>query len=165
MSLFFTSNTNMTTPVQQNLSSTSKTMTGVFSKAAASGITNSRFFVYEFEVGANGTPNATDCAIEWDCMAATTTGAGVVCFCNPLDPADAAVSHDSFINHTTEGATAVTAQRWQLSANQRASYRWVVNPGGPGELVGISTASNGLIIRAKSGTYASTATAAVYFRE
>jgi hypothetical protein len=165
MALYFTSNTNMTTPVQQVLSSTSKTMTGVFSKAAASGITNSRFFIYEFEVGTNGLPHSTDNAIEWDCVASTTTGAAVVCFVNPLDPADTATSHDSFINHTTEGATAVTSQRWQLSANQRASYRWVVNPGGPGELVGLSTASNGLCIRAKSGTYTGTATAAVYFRE
>jgi hypothetical protein len=41
----------------------------------------------------------------------------------------------------------------------------VVNPGGPGELVVIATASNGLIVRAKSPTYASTAQAAVYFRE
>ena len=165
MALYFTSNTNMTTPAAQNLSSSAKTMTGIFSKAAASGITLSRAFIYDFEVGANGAPNATDCAIEWDCTAATTTGTSTACFSNPLDPADTAASHDSFINHTAEGTTAVTSQRWQLSANQRASYRWVVNPGGPGELVVIATASNGLCIRAKSATYASTATAAVYFRE
>ena len=120
MALYFTSNTNMTTPTQQNLSSSSKTMTGVCSKAAASGITLSRAFIYEFEVGANGTPNATDCAIEWDAVACTTTGTAVTCFSNPLDPADTAASHDSFINHTAEGTTAVTSQRWQLSANQRA---------------------------------------------
>jgi hypothetical protein len=165
MALYFTSNTNMTTPAQQNLASSAKTMTGVYSKAAASGITLSRAFVYEFEFGTNGAPNATDCAVEWDATIATTTGTSTACFSNPLDPADTAASHDSFINHTAEGTTAVTSQRWQLSANQRASYRWVVNPGGPGELVVAATASTGLCIRAKSATYASTATAAVYFRE
>lgn len=165
MALYFTSNINMTTPAQQNLAATAKTMTGIYSKAAASGITLSRAFLYEFEVGASGVPNATDCPIIWDCTTATTTGTSTACFSNPLDPADTAASHDSFINHTAEGTTAVTSQRWQLSANQRASYRWVVNPGGPGELVVPATASTGLCIRGLSSTYNSTATAAVYFRE
>jgi hypothetical protein len=165
MALYFTSNTNITTPSQQNLAATSKTMAGVWSKAAASGVTLSRAFIYEFEVGADGTPNATDCAIAWDIQACTTTGTAVTMNVQPLDPADAATSHDNFSNATAEGTTTANSQRWALAANQRASYRWVVNPGGPGELVVIATASNGLIVRAKSPTYASTAQAAIYFRE
>jgi len=165
MALYFTSNRNITTPSQQNLTSSPKTITGIFSKAAASGITLSRAFIYDFEVGADGTPNATDCAINWDIQAATTTGTAVTMNVQPLDPADTAASHDSFCNATAEGTTTANSQRWALAANQRASYRWVVNPGGPGELVIIATASNGLLIRATSATYASTAVAGAYFRE
>jgi len=144
---------------------TVKTITSVYSKAAASGITLSRAFLYEFEVGTVGTPNATDNAISWDIMRATTTGTASTGVVNPLDPADTAASHDGFVNHTAEGTTTGNSQLWQLSANQRASYRWVVNPGGPGELVVPATASNGAILRGLGTTYALTANATIYFRE
>jgi hypothetical protein len=166
MALFFTSSSNTASPTARALSATSRTTAGLFSKAAASGISLSRAFVYEFEVGANGLPAAVDCAIEWDASLATTTGTTAdTCIVNPLDPADVAASHDSFCNPATDGTTTANSQRWQLSANQRASYRWVVNPGGPGELVLTNVASNGIIWRAKSSTYTSTATTSLYFRE
>jgi hypothetical protein len=161
MALYFASNTNATTPAQQNLSSSSKTMTAITAATA----TLRRAFIYEFEVGASGTPNATDCAIVWDISAITTTGTGTVGVITPLDQADAASGSVSTINNTAEGTTTSNSQRWQLAANQRASYRWVVNPGGPGELVVPATNVAGLALRAKSSTYASTADAAVYFRE
>jgi hypothetical protein len=98
-------------------------------------------------------------------MRATSTGTASTGVVNNLDPADTAASHDGFVNHTAEGITTANSQLWQLSANQRASYRWVVNPGGPGELVVPATASNGAILRGISTTYASTANATIYFRE
>ena len=167
MALYYASNVNATTPAQQNLSSSFKTMIAITSQTAASGITLSRAFIYEFEVGASGVPNATDCAIVWDLSRATAIGTpsatGVV---NPLDPADAASSHVSSVNHPTiEPTITANSQVWGLAANQRASYRWVVNPGGPGELVIPATNVNGLAMRAKSSNFASTADAAVYFRE
>jgi hypothetical protein len=161
MALYFTSNTNATTPAQQNLGSSPKTMTAVTALTA----TLRRAFIYEFDVGTSGTPNATDCAITWDLVAITSTGTGTVGVTNPLDQADAATSMASTINNTAEGITTANSQRWALSANQRASYRWVVNPGGPGELVVPATNVAGLAIRAASPTYASTANAGVYLRE
>jgi hypothetical protein len=165
MALYFAGNTNATTPAQQNLTSTEKTLQELTSQTAASGITLSRAFIYEFEVGASGTPNATDCAIVWDVVAMTTIGTGTAGVANPLDQADAATSHVSTINHTAEPTVTANSRRWQLAANQRASYRWVVNPGGPGELVIPATNLAGLGIRAKSTTYASTADAGMYYRE
>ena len=165
MPLYFASNTNATTPAQQNLAATSKTMISITAQTAASGVKLARAFIYEFEVGASGTPNATDCAIVWDISAITTIGTGTAGVITPLDPADAAASHVATINNTAEGTTTANSQRWQLAANQRASYRWVVNPGGPGELVVPATNAAGLAIRAKSATFASTADAAVYYRE
>lgn len=166
MALYFTSSTNTTTPTSRALSSTSRTTAGLFSKAAASNVTLSRAFIYEFEIGTNSLPNSTDCAVEWDASRATTTGTTAdTCIVNPLDPADTSISHDSFGNPATDGTTTANSQCWQLAANQRASYRWVVNPGGPGELVVPATASNGIIFRAKSSTYTGNAATAVYFRE
>jgi hypothetical protein len=52
-----------------------------------------------------------------------------------------------------------------LGANQRASYRWVVAPGGPGEIVVPATNLAGYGIRTKSSTYVGTATAACKWRE
>jgi hypothetical protein len=161
MALYFASNTNATTPAQQNLSSSSKTMIAITAVTA----TLRRAFIYEFEVGASGTPNATDCAIVWDISAITSTGTGTVGVVTALDQADAATGSASTINNTAEGITTANSQRWQLAANQRASYRWVVNPGGPGELVVPATNVAGLALRAKSATFASTADAAIYFRE
>lgn len=167
MALYYASNTNATTPAQQNLSTTFKTMITLTSQTAASGVTLSRAFVYEFEVGTSGTPNATDCGLVWEMSRVTAIGtAGATGVVNPLDPADAASSHVSSINHPTiEPTYTANSQVWTLAANQRASYRWVVNPGGPGELVIPATNVAGLGLRAKSTNFASTADTAVYFRE
>lgn len=149
------------------MSTSFKTAVNLSSQTAGSGITLSRAFIYEFEVGTSGTPNATDCAVQWVIETSTATGTGVAMTVNAIDPADAASSHVSTANHPTiePTITAGTTQKWALAANQRASYRWVVNPGGPGELVVIATNANGLAVRAKSTTYASTFDAALYFRE
>lgn len=161
MALYFASNTNATTPAQQNLGTSFKTLTQVTAATA----TLRRAFIYEFEVGASGLPNATDCAIVWDLVAQTSLGTGVAGVVTPLDQADAASGSVSRINHTSEPTTTANSQRWTLAANQRASYRWVVNPGGPGEIVVPATNLSGFGLRAKSSTYASTCDAGLYFRE
>lgn len=161
MALYFASNTNATTPSQQAITTSSKTMIAITAVTA----TLRRAFIYEFEVGTDGLPNATDCAMVWDISAITSTGTGTVGVVTPLDQADAATGSTSTINNTIEGITTANSQRWNLAANQRASYRWVVNPGGPGELVVPATNVAGLALRAKSTTYTTTAVAAIYFRE
>lgn len=168
MALYYTSNTNAAAPAQTNMSTAFKTALNISSQTAGSGITLSRAYIYEFDVGASGVPNATDCAIVWELGLTTAVGTGVSMTIVPLDTADvpAISSHLSTGNHPTIEPTYTSAQqKWTLGANQRASYRWVVNPGGPGELVLPATNASGLGMRAKSTNYASTFDVAMYYRE
>jgi hypothetical protein len=167
MALYYTSSTNAASPAQTSMTTAFKTAVNLSSQTAGSGITLSRAFIYEFEVGTSGLPNSTDCAIQWVMEASTAVGTGVSMTVTALDAADAASSHISTANHPTIEPTIASgvAQRWALAANQRASYRWVVNPGGPGELIIPATNVAGLAIRAKSSNYVNTFDAAVYFRE
>jgi hypothetical protein len=163
MALYSTTNTSATTPAQTNVAaSPGKTMLQV----AAATATLRRAFVYEFEVGADGAPNATDCAIVWHALLQSTAGTGgVTMTIVPLDPADAATGSVALGNFSAEPTGTFATIRWSLGANQRASYRWVVNPGGPGELTIPATNLTGIGIRAQSPTYASTASVCMFFRE
>lgn len=161
MALYSASNINATTPAQQALSTAFKTQL----ELSAATATLRRAFIYEFDVGADAVPNATDCAIVWDITAQTSIGTGTAGVVTTQDQADAASGTVATINHTSEPTTTANGSRWALAANQRASYRWVVNPGGPGELVVPATNVTGLGIRAKSTTYTGTAVVSAMFRE
>jgi len=118
----------------------------------------SRARIYEISVGANGLPNATDCAIIWDLSAVTAagtaSGAGMVPVA--LDQADIPGRITADANFTAAPTVTANSSRWGLAANQRASYRWVVNPGGPGDIIIPATDEAGYGVRAASSTYAST---------
>lgn len=162
MALYGVTNVNNATPVLNNVSTAYKTML----QAAAATATLKRAFVYEFGVGASGVPNATDCEIVWTAIKQTTAGTGGVSMTvNALDTADAATGTVALGSLTGEPTGAETGILFQLAANQRASYRWVVAPGGPGELVIPATNLAGIGIRAKSSTYASTVGVSMLFRE
>ncbi len=162
MALYGVTNVNNATPVLNNVSTTVKTML----RAAAATATLRRAYIYEFDVGASGTPNATDCEIVWTVLRQSTAGSGGVAMTvTALDAADAAAGTVCLGSLTTEPTGAETGIVFQLAANQRASYRWVVAPGGPGELVIPATDLNGFGIRAKSSTYASTVGVGMMFRE
>ena len=164
MALYTTGNKNSATPSQTNLATT-YTAAGHSLSLTAATATLRRAFIYEFDVGADGTPNATDCAIAWDISAQTTLGTGVATTATTLDQADAATGMVVTANYTIIPIITASSSRWSLAANQRASYRWVVNPGGPGELVVPATNVAGLVIRALSATYASTVMTQMFFRE
>ena len=164
MALYHTNNKNSATPSQTNIATT-YTAAGHSLSLTAATATLRRAFIYEFDVGADGTPNPTDCAISWDISAQTTLGTGVSTTAVQLDPADANTGMVVRANYTIIPIITATSSVWQLAANQRASYRWVVNPGGPGELVVPATNVAGLVIRALSATYASTVMTAMNFRE
>jgi hypothetical protein len=162
MALYGTTNVSHGTPALQNISTSYKT--GLNLTAATA--TLRRAFIYEFGVGASGTPNATDCEIVWNMASCTSIGTGVSMTVNKLDAADAAAGTVATGNNTAEPTvTAETQTIWTLAANQRASYRWVVAPGGPGEIVIPATNVAGYAIRAKSSTYASTMNVSAFFRE
>lgn len=163
MALWSVNNLQNATPAQTNLTTTFKT---VLSLAAATA-TLRRAFIYEYDFGADGVPNATDCAIAWDISAQTAAGTPVVMTCVALDQADVPAGSGSVAggNHSAEPTITATSSRFAFGANQRASYRWQVNPGGPGELVVPATNLAGYALRAKSTNYASTALATFFFRE
>ena len=152
---------NLLAGTQQNLSTSYKTILALTAATA----TLRRAFIYEISVGADGLPNATDNAIVWDLSAQTAAGTSTAVTPTALDQADAASDTVGSANFTAEGTITATSSRWTLAANQRASYRWVVNPGGPGEIVIPATNVAGFALRAKSTTYASTVTVAEFFRE
>lgn len=163
MALWAANSRNAAIVSAQNLSSSNKCLINL----TATTIGIHRAFIYEWDVGADGTPNATDCAIVWEIHRCTGIGTGNPGTITTLDSADVGTLDTSVVtvNCTIEptGMTTQTAL-YSLAANQRASYRWVVNPGGPGELVVPATNTNGLAIEARSATYASTAIAGMLYR-
>lgn len=162
MALYGVSNVSAAAPTLNNVSTSVKTMLQL--AAQTSGIR--RAFIYEFGVGASGVPNATDCEIAWSVVKQTTAGTGGVALtASAIDQADSATATVCLGSLTAEPTGAETGVVWALGANQRASYRWVVAPGGPGELVIPATNLAGYGIRAKSSNYASTVTVSSLFRE
>src|SRR6266851_913601 len=129
MALYGTSNISATTPTLTAVAATSKTML----QLAAATATLRRAFLYEWIVGPASVPNATDCEIVWSLIRQTTAGTGgVTLTMNALDKADAAAGSVALRSFTAEPNGAETGVVDELGANQRASYRWVVAPGGPG---------------------------------
>ena len=161
MALYAANSRNAAIVSAQNLSTTNKCLLNL----TATTIGIHRAFVYEFEVGTDGAPNATDCACVWEVHRCTSIGTGNAGTITILDPADSLDTSVVTVNCTIE-PTGMTTQTglFSLAANQRASYRWVVNPGGPGELVVPATNTNGLAFEARSPTYASTAIASIFYR-
>jgi hypothetical protein len=161
MALYGSSNISATSPALTAVATTQKT----FLQLSAATATLRRAFVYEFDMGAASVPNATDCEIVWSIIQQTSIGTGVTMTINKLDQADAAAGSVSLANFTAEPTGAETLVLWAMGANQRASYRWVVAPGGPGELVVPATNLNGLGLRAKSSTYTGNVNATMLWRE
>lgn len=162
MALYGTSNVSATTPALNAVATTAKTMLQL--AAQTTGLR--RAAMYEWTVGPSAVPNATDCEIAWTLIRQTTAGSGgVTLSSNPEDLADAAAATVALGSLTSEPTGAETGVIDALGANQRASYRWVVAPGGPGELIIPATNLAGIGIRAKSSTYTGTVSVSAKFRE
>lgn len=160
--------------VQQNLTTTYKTMI-LIGNSTATTATNGwaghrRYKITDIIIGTNGTP--ADNEVEWDLALVTmgTTPAGIlntlissVSSNFGLDPADITFQGAVQINSTGEvGITAVT-EKWYLGANQRASFRDVVNPGQEFVIPANSSAtgSNAFALRARSVGYTGTVTCTI----
>lgn len=155
---------------QQALTTTYKTITATLATTGATGpgFQVRRGKIYDLAIGTNGTAadNALEWAIERVTAGSTFTYAGIVSSiaATALDPADSVMASFAIVNSTSENFT-VTAnsQIFYLGMNQRASYRWVANPGS--ELVWPATSSAGLVLRARSAAYTGTVTANIWFQE
>jgi len=147
---------------QQNLSSAYKTLVEIHAVTA----TLKRAMLFEFEIGIDGTPNGTDCSLNWDISRTTAAGtAGATPPPLPLDPADAASGIACGINHpTVEPTYTVASSLWALGANQRASYRWISRDDKSALWIPATNLA-GLGLRVKSATYNSTAIAQLYYQD
>lgn len=156
MAGYAASNLNATTPAQQAMTTTFKTLLNL-----SAGATPRRIRVHEYVFGTDGTP--ADNVMTWDVSQTTAIGTGTAGVVTKLDPADAAFSGVSTINHTVEPTVTANSSFWATGMNQRATHRWVAYPGQ--ELVIPATTANGLSFRAKSPGYTLTAVAQVEFVE
>jgi hypothetical protein len=132
--------------------------------------------IYDILIGTNGVP--ADNFIEWIVQRVTAATTAVwtgsissVSSQFALDPADAAFAAFATVNTTANSSTAFISSGFQqpfyLAANQRASYRWVANPGSEIVYPAVSSATggNGLVLSARSGGYTGTAGCTIMFSE
>jgi hypothetical protein len=164
MALYGTSNISATTPALLALAAGFHTQL----QAAAATATLRRAAVYEWTVGPASIPNAaTDCEIVWTLIRQTTAGTGPVTMgVNALDSVDAAAGTVVTGNQTAEPTNAGESGVIDgIGTNQRGGYRWVVSPGGPGELMIPATNLAGIGIRGKSSNYTGFAMVTMKLRE
>lgn len=158
MAGYAASNLNATTPAQQAISTSYKTLINL---SASSVTAVRRIKVHEFVFGTDGTP--ADNAMTFDVSVTSAIGTGTSGVVVALDPGDSAFLGVATINHTVEPTVTANSSRWMTGMNQRATHRWVAYPGQ--ELVIPATNAAGLAFRAKSPGYTGTATAQLEFVE
>lgn len=119
-----------------------------------------RAMIDEFNIGAEATPadQATDFKIGRT-TAVGTEGSGFTP--NNLDPNGPAGEYDLGVAHSVEPTYTSNKELFQVSLNQRATFRWVANP--RGELWLPATQNNGAGLKASSSTGSYTAEYALYF--
>lgn len=138
---------------QQVLTTTFKTQMSL--TAATGAATLKRGWIYEWEVGADGAPNSTDCAIVYDWSRQTAAGTSTAVTPNPLDPADTAAGLVGAANFTAEGTITAASSLMSLALNQRNSQRWIARDE-KSALIIPATNLAGIASRALSPTYAAT---------
>ena len=129
-----------------------------------------RVRIFEFSVG-QGTPNATDSAIQWDMSRVTawTTYAASTGNPSPVDPADTsaqALANQNFSAEPAYASASAGLDIWNLTINQRAAYRWIAKDGK--EIVIPAVTSGGVGFRALAATpsgYASLGGGSAFFSE
>ena len=119
-----------------------------------------RGLVYELEFGSEATP--ADNPFLWQVQRCTTAGTATSITPVAINPADAATEADGAYNHTIDPTLTANAMLLTLPLNQRATFRWVANPGC--ELIYPATASNGVAVRTPTAS-AVAVTCTLYFAE
>lgn len=134
----------------------STTMAGITSAATI------RPSIYELIIGSPATP--ADNAWEFYLQRYTAAGTSTAFTPIALDPADPASLASAGFNHSAEPTYTANAYLMRISGNQRATFRWVANPGA--ELKMPATAANGIGIFSNSIAGAAVAmTFTIYFEE
>jgi hypothetical protein len=120
-----------------------------------------RAWIYDLNVGADGTP--ADNAVVYKVDQQTTVGTGTAITPAKVDQADAAALITATANLTAEPTVTDNTELLEIGTNQRAAFRWVASPGG--ELVVPATSNAGLGLRARSPAYTGTMVANLHFWE
>jgi hypothetical protein len=120
-----------------------------------------RAFIYDFVVGADGTPADNAMSVKLDRQ--TTVGTATAAVPAPLDTQDAAALITANVNHTAEPTVTSATQLVEMGFNQRSGIRWVAPPGG--ELVVPATTTTGVGLRVLSPVYTGTVLATIHFFE
>lgn len=149
---------------QQALTTTYKSQLAVI--AATGATTLRRGWIYEFEIGAAGVPNSTDCPISYDIGLQTAAGTATSLTPKPVDVGggDAAALLTYQGNYTAEPTVAVTSSLFYIALNQRASQRWVARDQASC-IVCPAVNANGPTLRALSPNYADKVSAQFYVQE
>ena len=155
MALYSASNTLGGT--QQALSTSYKTLLAL--TAATATLTGARLF--DVTLGADGTP--ADNVLTYDISRQTAAGTSTAVTPTQLDLQARAAGTVGAANFTAEGTITAASSVLSITANQRATYRWVTQP----ELGFVIPATNlaGFAVRAKSPAYTGTAVATGLFLE
>lgn len=120
-----------------------------------------RVAVYDFTVGSSATP--ADNALIHTCQRTTADGSGTAVTPRPLNIDEAAAAATSLENQTIEPTYTADLIMWKISANQRATYRWVAAPGG--ELWIADTSAAGLGWFTTHGSFTGSVEVMLHFDE
>lgn len=160
MAQYAVSNQNGGTPqvTSSAFGSASTSGAGVIAINAATGATTlRRGWVYEFEIGADGVPNATDCQISFDISVITAAGTGTAAPANPIDVGggDAAALLTYTANYTATPTVTSNSSLFYMPLNQRASQRWIARDE-KSALIIPAVNLKGIVGRTKSPNYVNT---------
>lgn len=103
-----------------------------------------RTALYDIVFGsAEATP--ADGASVWELQRCTTAGTSTAVTPQAIDSADGTPTITAGQNHTVDPTLTANAILLSVGLNQRATYRWVAQPGG--EILTPATSANGIAVR------------------
>ena len=149
---------------EQALSTSYKTIVGVTALTGAGSLR--RGWLYEFEIGADASPNTTDCPIMYNIQVQTAAGTATSITPNPTDVGggDAAAQLNYFANATVEGTYLAASSLFYLGLNQRASQKQAFRDE-KSSLIVPAVNLKGLVMTAKSPNYVGTVSWQCYISE
>jgi len=135
--------------------------------AILAGATPRRGKIFDMNFSAGGSPNSTDCAIQFDLSRVATTAGTSGSAVTPVqtDFADVAFTGTVGQNYSAEPGTTTTGI-FNIALNQRAPFRWQTYLGSGAELLYPATQTSGFAFRVLStGGYANNAGGVIYHME
>lgn len=118
--------------------------------------------IYELEIGSQATP--ADNAWEFYLQRFTAAGTSTAFTPVAIDPGDPASLAAAGFNHSVEPTYTANAYLGRFAGNQRATFRWVANPGAELKMPAAAANGIGLFSNSVAGS-AVTMAFTVYFEE